>query len=333
MLQYINFTILLLLLFLVSAVIYIYKRKNTFKNILKSISSPYAILKKNGKVLLTNDAFLKLLNYSTNNRESLSIDKIIEENSRQFIFDKIVSKSSVDEIIKIKCMRNNGKILALNTRVKKIGNEIYLEIIDENRNLEAEKKLRESQRLLSTLISNLPGIVFLTDSSDILTMKFVSDGCYDLTGYEPIDIIDNNKLSFNSLIHEDDRENVKNIINDSIKNNRAYHISYRIVLSGKEEKWVWERGKPIFTSDNEFLAIGGFISDVTEYKLMEKKIEEEKEKLAVTLRSIGDGVITTDTQGRVILVNKVAEKLTGWTQKEAGGRPLSEIFNIINEKT
>jgi PAS domain S-box-containing protein len=59
----------------------------------------------------------------------------------------------------------------------------------------------------------------------------------------------------------------------------------------------------------------------------------EKERLAVTLRSIGDGVITTDISGKVVFINKVAEVLTGWNSEEARGRDLDEIFNIINEQT
>jgi len=65
----------------------------------------------------------------------------------------------------------------------------------------------------------------------------------------------------------------------------------------------------------------------------EKELTAEKERLAVTLRSIGDGVITTDTECRIVMINRVTEELTGWTQEEAAGQPLSEVFRIINEKT
>ena len=58
-----------------------------------------------------------------------------------------------------------------------------------------------------------------------------------------------------------------------------------------------------------------------------------EEKLVVTLKSIGDAVIATDGKGRVTLLNPLAEKLTGWTQAEAAGRPVGEIFNIINQET
>ncbi|MBU7029359.1 MAG: PAS domain S-box protein, partial [Theionarchaea archaeon] len=65
----------------------------------------------------------------------------------------------------------------------------------------------------------------------------------------------------------------------------------------------------------------------------EESLAAEKEQLAVTLRSIGDGVITTDIHGTVILINKAAEELTGYTQEEAVGKPLHAAFHIISERT
>jgi len=62
-------------------------------------------------------------------------------------------------------------------------------------------------------------------------------------------------------------------------------------------------------------------------------LQISEEKLSVTLKSIGDAVMATDAQGRITLVNPLAERLTGWTQAEAAGRPVQEIFNIINEAT
>jgi PAS domain S-box-containing protein len=76
-----------------------------------------------------------------------------------------------------------------------------------------------------------------------------------------------------------------------------------------------------------------FVRDITERKEAEKRLAAEKERLAVTLRSIGDGVITTDTNGNVVFLNKVAESLTGWRNEEADGQPLTKVFHIINEHT
>lgn len=65
----------------------------------------------------------------------------------------------------------------------------------------------------------------------------------------------------------------------------------------------------------------------------EEALLAEKERLTVTLRSIGDGVIVTDADGKIILMNKVAEELTKWTEAEALGRPLTEVLHLVNEKT
>ncbi len=66
---------------------------------------------------------------------------------------------------------------------------------------------------------------------------------------------------------------------------------------------------------------------------LEQSLRENEQWLATTLKSIGDGVITTDTGGTVTFINPVAEALTGWTQREAVGTPLNTVFHIINEET
>lgn len=75
------------------------------------------------------------------------------------------------------------------------------------------------------------------------------------------------------------------------------------------------------------------IRDIDDRKKAEWELINEKERLSVTLRSIGDGVITTDISGRVLFLNKVAEALTGWSSEEAKGVSSTTVFNVINEKT
>jgi PAS domain S-box-containing protein len=64
-----------------------------------------------------------------------------------------------------------------------------------------------------------------------------------------------------------------------------------------------------------------------------RRLAEEKERLRTTLASIGDAVISTDPAGDVVYLNPVAESLTGWTNEQAAGLPLSQVFNIVNEST
>lgn len=73
--------------------------------------------------------------------------------------------------------------------------------------------------------------------------------------------------------------------------------------------------------------------DITERVKVQEELSAEKERLAVTLRSIGDGVIAMDTGGGITLMNAVAERLSGWTQSEALGRSITEVFRAVNGKT
>ncbi|HHD62983.1 MAG TPA: PAS domain S-box protein [Desulfobulbaceae bacterium] len=100
----------------------------------------------------------------------------------------------------------------------------------------------------------------------------------------------------------------------------------------RTKRWFDCRDQAIKWMDGRLVRME-IATDITERKLAEEALLSEKERLDVTLRSIGDGVITTDVEGRVIYVNKVAEDLSGWTNDEARGRPSSEVFHIINEKT
>ena len=73
--------------------------------------------------------------------------------------------------------------------------------------------------------------------------------------------------------------------------------------------------------------------DITERKRAEAALAQEKERLSVTLRSIGDGVISTDIRGIVTMINRVAERLTGWPVIEAVGRDIREVFRIVDPAT
>ncbi len=79
--------------------------------------------------------------------------------------------------------------------------------------------------------------------------------------------------------------------------------------------------------------VGELTKEIAERKQTEKALRASKENLRTTLNSIGDGVITTDIDGKITGINPVAESLTGWKHKEALGKPLTKVFNIINHQT
>ena len=77
----------------------------------------------------------------------------------------------------------------------------------------------------------------------------------------------------------------------------------------------------------------GTISDITERKKAETAVFQAKERAQVTLQSIGDAVITTDSEGRIDYMNPIAESLTGWENREAQSRLISEVLTVVDEST
>ncbi len=106
-------------------------------------------------------------------------------------------------------------------------------------------------------------------------------------------------------------------------------LSYEVQVNGR---WYTNIKFPITISGNP-PSIAGYSIDITDRKRAEEAISAEKEQLATTLRSIGDGVITTDIEGRILIMNKVAEDLTGQTQDEARGRPFGTVLSTSPEST
>ncbi|MES2356205.1 MAG: EAL domain-containing protein [Pseudomonadota bacterium] len=99
---------------------------------------------------------------------------------------------------------------------------------------------------------------------------------------------------------------------------------------GKE--FLVERTISAISNENGY-SFTAFLHDISERKQAEAALNDEKERLRVTLSSIGDAVITTDTAGNVTYLNPVAETMTGWRAEEVVGLPLTAVFSIVNENT
>ena len=139
--------------------------------------------------------------------------------------------------------------------------------------------------------------------------------------------------AFLDAIHPDDGEMVNRAWVESLQSGKPYKITHRLLMKDARIKWVTESGETAYDSHGKPIKSVGIVQDITDQKRIEELLFIEKERFRTTLLSIGDGVISTDDRGTLLILNKVAEQLTGWTQEEAFGKPLAEVFNIINEFT
>jgi diguanylate cyclase (GGDEF)-like protein/PAS domain S-box-containing protein len=136
------------------------------------------------------------------------------------------------------------------------------------------------------------------------------------------------------LVHPDDLERVRAALRDHLAGiEPLFESVHRLRHRDGVYLWVVSRAKARVDEQGRAHRIVGVDLDVTERKLFEDALFKEKESAQITLQSIGDGVITTDSKCRIEYLNSVAEQLTGWRLEHAQGRIVDEIFRSFHEET
>lgn len=157
-----------------------------------------------------------------------------------------------------------------------------IEYIDKEKsdNLTKEAYL-ESQRFLSTLISNLPGYVYRCHEEDgIWCTQFASEGIYELTGFHAFEFLKGGKNAYAWLLHPEDKKMLSEVVKVALHKHEPYKITYRINTKDGTEKWVWEQGRGIYNQQGILTATEGFIIDISEKKLSEDELIKRNEELA-----------------------------------------------------
>lgn len=128
------------------------------------------------------------------------------------------------------------------------------------------------------------------------------------------------------------RKTITAAVEEAIQNGTPWDLELELVTASGRPIWVRAMGKPEFIND-ECVRLFGVFQNITDTKSLKAQLTKQNELMRVTLKSIGDAVITTDVHGIVTWMNPIAQQMTGWMFDEALGKPLREIFDIVNEKT
>ena len=183
-----------------------------------------------------------------------------------------------------------------------------------------ENELKENQRTFETLISNLPGVAYRCMNDPNWTMEFVSVGCLELTGYQPEDLIMNKNVSYEDLIHLDDRQMVWDTIQKALKENKAFKITYRIITANLKERYVWEQGRGVYSSEGKLIALEGFITDITKRKKAEKALHKSELYYRTIFENTGTATLIFGEDTVISLANTECEKLSGYLKEELEGK-------------
>jgi len=168
---------------------------------------------------------------------------------------------------------------------------------------------RLEAEMMRSLLKNLPGMAYRCIDDSRWSMIYVSEGCIDLTGYTPEELVGNMKLDFIDLIVEEDRDLVRQAVNHATQNQTQYRMQYRIRRKSGEIIWVWELGYASYCDVSSQGLLDGFISDIT----LLKRQEEALQLLASDLKehnSMKDkffGIIAHDLQNPIYAIVSIAD--------------------------
>jgi PAS domain S-box-containing protein len=291
------------------------------------------IVHRGDKFVDVNPAAVKLTGYSKEELLGMNFWDLVKPEYKNEIIQRALDREqgkSVPDHYEIPAIIKNGEVrwIDLTACVIEIGGvkSILATCYDITELRKMGESLRQSEEKYRLLFENANvGIVIVQDWK----MKFSNPKTIELSGYNAEEL---NDKPFQEFIYPDD---LPLVVDHHFRRTSGQDVEtvyeFRFVPKSGPPKWV-----EIKTTSITWDAKPGilcFLSDISERRTAEEALAGERERLAVTLRSIGDGVIATDIDGRTVLINKAAEDLTSWTSDDAIGRPLIEVFPVIDEKT
>jgi len=182
---------------------------------------------------------------------------------------------------------------------------------------------------LSTLMSNLPGMAYRCRNDQLWTMEFVSDGCLELTGYRPADLIDAKLVPFVQLIHPDDRERVHEFVTRALNDSSNFEIEYRIINSIGETRHVWEKGCGIY-HQGELQFLEGFINDITDRKHAEVTLRKSEVRSRLALDATSDGLWDYGIADGSMYIGERFANLLGYEWDELE-QDMGKVMSLIHE--
>ena len=162
--------------------------------------------------------------------------------------------------------------------------------------------LQERERQLSTLMSNVPGMVYRCRNDPDWPMEFVSEGARELTGYDP-ETLESGELSWGEDVIQADNETLWTEVQNQLDEREPFQVTFEIETADGEWRWVREQGCGVFSDDGELEALEGVIIDVT------AQIERERALRSLHEGSLGLLQATTQQEATQIIVDAATEAL------------------------
>jgi len=195
--------------------------------------------------------------------------------------------------------------------IQDLSKGVIFTALDITAQIQAQQALAESQRTLSTLMGNLPGIAYRCRNTPDWPMDFISKGCLELTGYTDEQFL-NNTVAWNDLIFAEHKQYVWDEIQKALAQRKNFQLEYQIRTAEGQEKWVWEQGCGIIDNSGNVAALEGFIADIT----ARKQIKLELQQFQFAVEHFGESAYWVNPDARFVYVNDAACQQLGYSRQE-----------------
>jgi PAS domain S-box-containing protein len=275
------------------------------------------------EICLANETYCRMLGYSHDELMRITVMDLHTEADLPYVLDifRKVAGGEVFSAPDVPVKRKDGSVfhadatgapVTLGGREYLIG--IFRDVTDRKR---AEEALRESETSHRTLAGNLPGIVYRMFLEEGSRMQFFNDMTYPLTGYSPEELEKGDVCDLEHLIFPEDRERVKSIVNNSVRDDEPFEVEYRIRHIGGETRYFYEKGRPVRGAEGKPAYIDGFVLDVTERKRTEEFLRSALREKEVLLNEVHHRVKNNLT---------VVSSLVSLQRRRIGDREIQGFF-------
>jgi len=256
----------------------------TDRMIIKNILSDYCVLtardgEETIRMLEEHDGInLLILDLNMPKMDGFQVLEYIKENERYknlrtiilTIYDEADNEIAGLKLGAVDYIRKPINMAAFKARI-----DVHVEFLRTEAAL--KQQLEESERSKYVLLTHLPGLAYRCNYDRDWTMQYVSEGCYDLTGYPPESLLYNRDLSFNELISPEYRELLWNEWKRILKERKPFKYEYEIITAAGEKKWVLEMGQGIYNDKGEVEALEGIVLDISDRKAVEDALKYNNE--------------------------------------------------------
>lgn len=179
-------------------------------------------------------------------------------------------------------------------------------------------------RVLDTLVNNLEGMAYRCLNDAHWTMVFVSRGCEALTGYAPVQLLRNHAISWEQITHPEDRDRVRQVIQQAVEGGQRFSAQYRITTLSGELRHVSERGIGVL-DEQGVLVVEGFIEDITERQATLDALKHAELRYRHIFEHASEGIFQTTRDGHYLAANPALAHIYGYDSPNALMADLSDI--------